>query len=65
MPMTDEDDPTPTPRRLQPLALDMLGVSELDGYIEELEAEINRVRGEIARKKSHRAAADIFFKPPG
>ncbi len=60
----DEDaEPRRTPR-LEPLALDLLGVAELRGYITALQAEIARVEAEIARKESHRSAADAFFRRP-
>jgi uncharacterized small protein (DUF1192 family) len=60
--MHDDDEPRPKPRRLQELRLEPLAVAELDDYIGELRAEIARVEAEIARKRSHRNAADAFFK---
>jgi len=60
--MHDDDEPRPVPRRLQELRLDPLAVAELDSYIGELRAEIARTEAEIARKRSHRSAADAFFK---
>ena len=65
MAMNDADEPRPPARRVTPLALDLLGVSELTAYIEELEDEIARVRGEMGRKEAHRLAAQSFFKSPG
>jgi uncharacterized small protein (DUF1192 family) len=61
----DDDEPLTRRRRLDPLPLDTLGVEELRLYIEELQAEILRVEADIARKDSHRTAADAFFKRPG
>jgi uncharacterized small protein (DUF1192 family) len=60
----DEDTPRPRPRKLASLPLDLLGVAELESYIEELRTEITRVEAEIARKSSHRSAADAFFRKP-
>ena len=60
--MFDDDLPKPKPRRLEPLRLDLLGVAELESYIEELRAEIARAEADIARKRGHRSAADAFFK---
>jgi uncharacterized small protein (DUF1192 family) len=60
----DEDTPRPRPRKLAPLPLDLLGVVELQSYIDELRTEIVRVEGEITRKTSHRSAADAFFRKP-
>ncbi len=63
--MAIEDDlPRPKPARLTAPVLDGMGVAELSLYVTELEAEIERVKAEIARKGSHRAAADLFFKRP-
>ena len=62
----DDDTPPPKPVRLPKLPLDLLGVEELTDYITELREEIARVEAEIDRKRSHRTAADSFFrKPPG
>ena len=41
--------------------LELFGVSELEERIEILDAEIARVRGQIARKQAGRAAADALF----
>jgi uncharacterized small protein (DUF1192 family) len=60
--MHDDDEPRPKPRRLQELRLDPLAVTELEDYIAELRAEIARTEAEIGRKRSHRSAADAFFK---
>lgn len=60
----DMDGPPVKRRRLEPLALDALGVEELGAYIGELRAEIARVEADIARKRSHRSAADAFFRTP-
>ena len=64
--MFHDDDPKPKPERVAKLALDPLGVAELQDYIAELRAEIARAEAAIARKSSHRSVADAFFKPsPG
>jgi uncharacterized small protein (DUF1192 family) len=52
------------PRQKKPKLKDLSGVSvgDLNDYIAMLEAEIARVREEIARKSSHKDAAAKFFK---
>ena len=61
----DDEEPLPRPRaRLERLTLDMLGIEELNAYIDELKAEIARVEEDIGRKQSHRSAADAFFRKP-
>ncbi len=61
----DEEEALPRPRaRLERLTLDMLGIEELNAYIDELKTEIARVEADIARKQSHRSAADAFFRKP-
>jgi uncharacterized small protein (DUF1192 family) len=60
----DDDTPPPKPVRLPKLPLDLLGVQELNDYIAELREEIARVEADIERKRSHRSAADAFFKKP-
>ncbi len=57
----EEDKPMP-PRRVAPLALDPLGVAELQNYIAELRTEIARAEAAIARKEDHRGVADTFFR---
>lgn len=61
---TDDDLPRPKPARLVKPALDLWGVAELEAYIGELRAEITRAEADIARKQSHRSAADAFFRKP-
>ena len=39
-----------------------MGVSELEDYIAELEAEIARARATIDSKQSHRSGAEALFK---
>jgi uncharacterized small protein (DUF1192 family) len=41
--------------------LELLGVSELEERIEDLEAEIARIRAQLDRKRAGRAAADALF----
>jgi uncharacterized small protein (DUF1192 family) len=61
----DEEDPPPRKRmRLDKLVLDTLGIAELRDYIDELREEIARVEADIARKGSHRSAAEAFFRRP-
>lgn len=56
--------PNGSQARLVPLGLAPLGVAELGAYRAELVEEIARVDAEIARKQSHRSAADAFFRRP-
>jgi uncharacterized small protein (DUF1192 family) len=60
----EEDLPRPTRKLLIPPVLDMLGVEELTLYIEDMNAEIARVKQAIAAKQAHRDAAAAFFKAP-
>ncbi len=63
--MLDEEAAEPRRQaRLTKLALDSLSVEELDAYILELREEIARAEADIARKQSHRSAADAFFRRP-
>ena len=59
--MFDEED-KPKPKGIQPLDLDMMSIDALGEYIEELEAEIVRVKAKIATKQDARGAAESFFK---
>ena len=59
----DENEVLPQPAsRLEKQPLDMLGIDELNLYIKELLGEIDRVKADINRKRSHRSAADAFFR---
>ncbi|MBN9562385.1 MAG: DUF1192 domain-containing protein [Alphaproteobacteria bacterium] len=61
--MALEEDAPPRPRaRLEKLPLDSLGIEELEAYIGELQGEIARVEADIARKHGHRSAADAVFR---
>ncbi len=44
-------------------ALDSYSREELDGRVQQLEAEIARVKAHRDKAEAHRLAADAFFKP--
>jgi uncharacterized small protein (DUF1192 family) len=58
------DDAELEPRRkpVQPKDLSLMGVTELEAYIAELEKEIARVRVEITAKLGQRRGAEALFK---
>lgn len=58
----DDDDLKPRKAKPAPRDLDPLSIEELNDYIAELEAEIERIRAHIAAKESHRSGAEAFFK---
>jgi uncharacterized small protein (DUF1192 family) len=60
MPM-DTDDLAPPPKA-KPIPLDTLSIEELEDRISALEAEIDRAREMIAKKKKSRDAAASVFK---
>ena len=71
--MTEEETPGPgAPRRdrrldppmLDPPVLDRWDVAELRAYIRDLQTEIARTEAAIARRESHRGAADAMFRKP-
>ena len=45
--------------------LERLSVGELEARIVALEAEIDRVRGELEKKRAHEAQASALFKSDG
>ncbi len=58
----DLEDLEPRKTKPQPKNLDPLSVDELQAYIASMEAEIARVKQEIAKKQAHLTAAASFFK---
>ena len=60
--MDIEDIPKPKPSMVIGENLDAISVAELEHRIVALEAEIARVRAEIAKKQAGKAAAAAFFK---
>ncbi|MBU6373430.1 MAG: DUF1192 family protein [Alphaproteobacteria bacterium] len=58
--MIEDDRPKPPP----PLALDGLSVDELEARIARLKGEIAQCEELVARKKAHRSAADGLFGGP-
>lgn len=58
----DWDELEPKKKKAALRNLEIMGVAELNAYIEELEAEILRARAAIAAKQSARAGAESFFK---
>ncbi len=63
MPSIDEDD-KPRPKLTHEIGQDLalLSVQELEARVTLLKGEIARLEADIARKRSTRAAADQFFK---
>ncbi len=45
--------------------LETLSVAELEQRIADFAAEIERVKAELSRKRSHESAAAALFKKPG
>lgn len=43
--------------------LELFGVSELEERLDVLDAEVRRVKAQIDKKRSGRAAADALFSP--
>lgn len=58
----DADDLEPQKQKPAPKNLEVMSIAALKEYIGELEAEIARVRQEIAGKEKARSGADKFFK---
>jgi len=58
----DENDLEPQKRKPDVKNLEVLSLDALEEYIGELEAEIERTRGEIKRKKSAQLAAESIFR---
>lgn len=60
--MSEEYDDRPKALRPKPTDMDVMSIGDLNAYIGELEAEIDRAREAIARKEQKRLAADAVFK---
>lgn len=60
--MFDDDEEATRARQAQQPKLDDMSVEELREYIESLEAEIERVKAEIAARSKHIAEAAQVFK---
>ena len=60
--MAEEDDDLPRALRPKPTDMDVMGIEELNEYIAELAAEIERVRSAIVKKEQQRIAASAVFK---
>jgi uncharacterized small protein (DUF1192 family) len=58
----DPEELEPKKQKPKPRDLEGLGVTELEDYIADLEAEIARARAAIANKQDHRSGAEAFFK---
>ena len=58
----DDEEARPRQKRIASVDLDPMSIGEMDDYIAALEAEIARVRANIASKQKHRSGADALFK---
>lgn len=58
----DLDDLEPRKKAVEQRNLDILSIDELEAYIADLQAEIERVRAKIAAKRAHLAGAAGLFK---
>ena len=61
----DEDEPRPKPPTGLGRDLRLLSSADLEAFIRELEAEIGRVRAELAKRHDVRSAAEALFRPRG
>ena len=59
----DTDELEPRKKKPAPKDLTVLGIADLEEYIEGLDAEIERARAMIASKKAAAQGAAAFFKP--
>ena len=57
----DPDDLEPRAAPPKPRNLETMGIDELEAYIADLGAEIDRARAAIAAKQKQKAAADKLF----
>lgn len=58
----DDEDLEPQRAAPKPRNLDPMSIEQLNEYIAELEAEIERVRAEIGRKSGHLDTAEALFR---
>ena len=59
----DTDELEPRKKKPVPKDLTVLGIADLEAYIEELTAEAERARAMIVSKKAALNGAAAFFKP--
>jgi len=57
-----DEDIDPTTKKRKPKDLESLSVAELEKYIFDLNAEIDRVEKDILQKKAHQDVASSLFK---
>lgn len=57
-----DDDLDPKTKKSALKNLEPMSIDELEAYIHDLEAEIDRTEREIEKKKAHQNAAASFFK---
>jgi uncharacterized small protein (DUF1192 family) len=57
-----ENEPRPPPKMVIGENLDAISIAELEQRVQALDAEIVRIRAEIAKKQAGKAAADAFFR---
>ena len=57
-----ENEPRPKPNMVIGENLDDISAAELEQRISALDSEITRIRAEIAKKQSSKAAAAAFFR---
>jgi uncharacterized small protein (DUF1192 family) len=58
----DIEELEPQKKKAAPRDLDAMGVEQLENYLAEIEAEVERVRAKITEKKDYLAGAQAFFK---
>jgi len=58
----EPEDLEPRKALKKPLDLDVLGVEQLEEYLQDLEAEAAQVKEKIAAKKAYLASVDSLFK---